>query len=181
MLMKKMILFLFLLFGITGCTNNHAEDPVREYLNKYRNHDKEVSSSIEELLRQEDLLKEQSELYELIMKKQYIDLEYQMKGETYHGNKAVITVDITVYDYQHSKEKAIEEREEKRDEYYLSDGTLLKDKFVNLQLKYMKEEKRRVKYTIDFDVTLHDKEWVLETPDYKVIEKIHGLYNYESS
>jgi len=170
-----------ILFFVSGCTNNHASDPVKEYLNKFRNHDKDVSNSLAELLRQENLTKEQNELYELIMKRQYVDLEYKIKEETYNGIKAIITVDITVYDYQYSKEKAIEEREANKDEYYLSDGTYLKDKFVNLQLKYMKEEMRRVKYTIDFDVTLHNKEWTLETPDYKVIEKIHGLYDYQKS
>ncbi len=176
--MKKLLFVFLCLFCLCGCTNNHASDPVKEYLDKYRNHDKEVSSSIHELLRQEDLLKEQSELYELIMKRQYVDLEYEIESETYHGNKATIQVLITVYDYQHSKELAKEEKDKEREKYYLEDGTFLKEKYVNLQLEYMKKEQRRIHYTLLFSVTLQDKEWVLERPDYKVIEKIHGLYDY---
>ncbi len=176
--MKKFCLLLGVLFFLTGCTNNKAIDPVVSYLEKFRNHDKEVMSALDELLRQEDLLEEQEDIYKLIMKRQYTDLEYSIKEEIYNGNKATILVDIMVYDYENSKQKARLERDEHLKDYTLSSGVVDKDKFMNLQLKYMKEEKKRVKYTLLLSVKWEQEEWVLEPPDYKVIEKIHGIYSY---
>lgn len=176
--MKKIIICLLFVFFLTGCTNNHATDPVKDYLNKYLNHDKEVLGALEELFRQENLEDEQQKLYDIIMKKQYTDLEYSIEEETYNGNKAIIKVLITVYDYQKSKQKALKEKNENVSMYTLPDGSLDFYKYMNLQLKYMKEEKSRVHYTVLFNVFLEDDEWFLETPDYKVIEKLHGLYNY---
>lgn len=178
--MKKIIIFfLICLLGVTGCTNNHAGYAVTEYLNKFKNHEKEVISSLDELLVEENLLKEQNELYKLIMKKQYVDLEYKIKDITYNGNKAVVKVLLEVYDYQNSKIEAKKIYEKNKTDYLDENGQINKEKYYNLQLKKMKEEKRRVKYTVEFNVNLHDKNWVLETPNREVIEKIHGLYNYE--
>jgi len=137
-----------------------------------------VTSSMEELLKQENLLDEQDELYRLIMKKQYVDLEYKIISETYNGDNARITVELTVYDYEHSRIEAEKERNEKKNEYLNSDGTWNKEKYVNLQLRYMKEETGRVKYTVNFYVNLKDEKWILENPEHEVIEKIHGLYCY---
>lgn len=167
--MKKIFLIFLLLLCTTGCVNNHAEDAVKEYLEKYKNHDQEIINSTKELLREENLTQEQNNIYELIMKKQYTELEYQIKEEFYNGRKAVVRVELTVYDYNHSKEKALEEKK----------NTETKNDYINLQLKNMKEETERVKYTVDFFVNLKEKNWVLETPNTEVLEKIHGLYNEE--
>jgi len=177
--MKKVIFLVIILFFISGCTPQSAVDPVCEYINKFRNHDSEVTSSIEELLRQENLLKEQDEMYRLIMKKQYVDLEYKVTKETYHGDRAIIEVELTVYDYEHSRIKSLEERNHHPEEFQLSDGSWDREKYVNLQLKYMKEETERVKYTVNFYVNLQDGTWVLENPEWEVLEKIHGLYRYQ--
>ena len=175
--MKKFFLFLICIFFLTGCSKQYAVTPVKEYLNKFRNHDVEVTSSLEELLRQEDLLKEQALLYELIMKKQYVDLEYEIKEETYNGDHAVIQVLVTVYDFSHSKNEALLEKNDKIDLYILEDGSFDKDSYINLQLKYMKNEKKRISYTVSFFVNFIHDEWVLETPDHVVLQKIHGLYD----
>ena len=166
--MKKIFLIIFMLMCATGCVNNHAEDAVKEYLEKYKNHDQEIINSTKELLREENLTEEQNNVYELIMKKQYTELDYKVKEEFYNGNKAVVRVELTVFDYNHSKEKAHEEKK----------NTENKNDYINLQLKNMKEETQRVKYTVDFFVNLKDENWVLETPNTEVLEKIHGLYHY---
>ena len=40
----------------------------------------------------------------------------------------------------------------------------------------MKSEDKRVSYTILFNVNFDGEKWVLENPDYTVIQKIHGIY-----
>lgn len=176
--MKKILILIFCLIFLTGCTNSKATDPVKEYMEKYRNNAPEIQSSIEELLRQANMLEEQDELYRIIMKKQYIDLEYKITKETYNGDKANIEVEITVYDYEHSRIEAEKYRQEKKQDYVKEDGTWDKERYVDLQLKYMQKEIKRVKYTVNFNVNLQNEKWVLEPPDSTIIKKIHGIYNY---
>lgn len=177
--MKKWIIFLGMcLLLLTGCVQNLARDPVTHYLELYRNHSDEVTSSLQTLIRDENLLAEQQDLYALIMKKQYVDLEYKVVNETYNGDQAIVTVLITVYDYQHSKDEARQEMNENLSAYTLSDGSIDQTKYKDLQLQKMKEEKNRVKYTIDFNVNLQNEKWELVSPDYTVLLKIHGIYDY---
>ena len=75
--MKKIILIILCLF-LCGCTNNEAKDAVKEYIYKFKNHDKEVMQSLEELIIHEDLTEQASNDYRLVMKKQYYDLEYKI-------------------------------------------------------------------------------------------------------
>ena len=42
----------------------------------------------------------------------------------------------------------------------------------------MQEETSRVKYTIFFSTYYENDEWHLEKPDYTVLQKIHGIYEY---
>ena len=177
--MKKWIIFIIMdLFLLTGCVQNSASDPVTHYLELYRNHSDEVTKSLQTLIRDENLLAEQQDLYELIMKKQYVDLEYKIVNEIYNGDQAIVTVLITVYDYQHSKDEARQEMNENLSEYTLFNGSIDKVKYKDLQLQKMMEEKKRVKYTIDFNVNLQNEEWELVSPDYTVLLKIHGIYDY---
>ena len=100
---------LFLIFLLSGCVSNDAKTPVKEYLNAYQNHSDKVTVSLNELIKNENLTKEQQDIYELIMKKQYVDLAYHIDNVTYDGNKAIVTATIEVYDYNQSIEEALKE------------------------------------------------------------------------
>ena len=157
---------LFLIFLLSGCVSNDAKTPVKEYLNAYQNHSDKVTVSLNELIKKENLTKEQQDIYELIMKKQYVDLAYHIDNVTYAGNKAVVTATIEVYDYNHSKEEAQKEYENNPELNY-----------KDLQLTYMKRENKRIKYTLSFSVYLDNDKWVIENPDYITLRKIHGVFN----
>lgn len=157
---------LFLIFLLSGCVSNDAKTPVKEYLNAYQNHSDKVTVSLNELIKNENLTKEQQDIYELIMKKQYVDLAYHIDNVTYAGNKAVVTATIEVYDYNHSKEEAQKEYENNPELNY-----------KDLQLTYMKRENKRIKYTLSFSVYLDNDKWVIENPDYITLRKIHGVFN----
>ncbi len=175
--MKKIILIILCLF-LCGCTNNEAKDAVKEYIYKFKNHDKEVMQSLEELIIHENLTEQASNDYRLVMKKQYYDLEYKIIEEIYNGNKATVIAEITVYDYKKSKQESKEYKETHQEEFLKEDNTLDEIKYKNLQLKYMQEETSRVKYTIFFSTYYENDEWHLEKPDYTVLQKIHGIYEY---
>ncbi len=157
---------LFLIFLLSGCVSNDAKTPVKEYLNAYQNHSDKVTVSLNELIKNENLTKEQQDIYELIMKKQYVDLAYHIDNVTYDGNKAIVTATIEVYDYNHSKKEALKEYENTPELNY-----------KDLQLTYMKRENKRIKYTLSFSVYLDNDKWVIENPDYITLQKIHGVFN----
>lgn len=177
--MKKIILVLICFILGCGCSTNKASDAAIEYINKYKNHNEEVMISLKDLIKNENITKEQSNIYTLIMKKQYDDLTYKVIEEIYNGNQATVKLEISVYDYVRSKEEAKTYMEEHKEEFYLSDNTFNEMKYQNLQLKYMEEETKRIKYTLEFEVLYTNDKWQLETPNYKIIQKIHGIYDYQ--
>lgn len=161
-----MKIFLFLsLFLFSGCVSNNAKTPVIDYLNAYQNHSKKVTSSLNELIQNENLNAKQQEIYALIMKKQYVDLKYHIDNVTYDGDKARVNATIEVYDYNNAVKKANEAYETNKEQSY-----------KDLQLDYMKKENKRIKYTLTFLVYLDNDTWKLENPNYITLQKIHGIF-----
>ncbi len=177
--MNKKWISLFIIFFLTGCVKNDATTPVRQYLQQFQNHEKPVLIALEELFKEEDLLNDQKEMYELIMKRQYVNLQYQIEEETYQGDNATIKVLIEVYDYHHSRKEAKKEMQEHIEDYLFENGEFDTIKYENLQLKKMNQENKRVKYTVNFNVSLQNETWTLQEPNYKIIEKIHGFSSDE--
>lgn len=166
--MRKIIIIIVSCFIFGGCIKTDARFEVESYLNKFKNHDEAVVSSLNDIL--DELDDEDKELYELVMKRQYTDLEYKIKEERYNADEAFITVLITVYDYEKSKNDALEE---------IGTEVVSAEERLHLILKKMDEEEKRINYTIDFKVFYQDDKWQLEKPSYEVLEKIHGIYDYE--
>lgn len=170
--MKK-ILLLFLVLILTGCQNITAKREVEVYLDKFKNHDPAVKASLDELLTLESITNEQKEMYRLIMKKQYTDLDYKVVKEHYNGDEATVEVLINVYDYNASKKRAIAYIKEHQSEFPSE------VEIMNRQLKEMQKEQSRVKYTLIFNLNYIDNTWRLQTPNTEILEKIHGIYVYE--
>ena len=166
--MRKIIIIIFSCFIFGGCIKTDARFEVESYLNKFKNHDEAVVSSLNDIL--DELDDEDEELYELVMKRQYTDLEYKIKEERYNADEAFITVLITVYDYEKSKNDALKE---------IGNEGVSAEERLHLILKKMDEEEKRINYTIDFKVFYQDDKWQLEKPSYEVLEKIHEIYDYE--
>ena len=171
--MKKIIfLIISCLFLFSGCVNQSCPQIVEDYLNKFKNHNEEVLKSLDILISYENLGKEEQDQYRIIMRRQYHDLQYKTVAEYYNGNEAKITEEIEVYDYLSSKRRAKEYFEEHRD-------TMTTLEYKKLQLDSMYQEKNRIKYTIEFELHYEDDTWKLVSPNYVVLQKIHGIYEYE--
>ena len=62
---------------------------------------------------------------------------------------------------------------------FLTDGEYDNNLYMEYKLEEMRNMNDTVSYNIVFHVTKTDGKWYVEQPDEEVLEKIHGVYNYE--
>ena len=178
--MKKLFLMLVSLFMVVGCScsNDKAADAVEKYLNDYKGLSDTVLKDIDDLVEGEDLTDKGKETYKEILKRQYRDLIYTIENEDYDGDTAKVTVKITVYDLYKAQKDASEYLSNHQDEF-LTDGEYDNNLYMEYKLEEMRNMNDTVSYNIVFHVTKTDGKWYVEQPDEEVLEKIHGVYNYE--
>ncbi len=180
--MKKIIAILLTFSLVVGCAcvKDTASDPVKEYLGKYNNHNPQVLTELNDLIK-EGLSEEQGNTYESIMKKQYKDLKYEIVEEKYDGDEAIVTVQISVYDLYKAQKEAEEYKNNHKEEFLSEDKSYDADKFLEYKLEQMKASDTRVDYTIEFNVIKKEGKWTLEKITTEDLEKIHGIYNYQNN
>ncbi|MDE5539046.1 MAG: hypothetical protein K2J20_00995 [Bacilli bacterium] len=178
--MKKLIIILSCLFLAVGCgcMNDKAADAVEKYLNDYKGLTDDVLSSVDELVSKENLNDTQRDTYKEVIKREYKDLMYTIENEDYDGDTAKVTVKITVYDLYKAQTNASTYLTEHQDEF-LTDGAYDANKYLDYKLEQMKNFNETVSYTIVIKTIKVDGKWQVEQPDNEVLEKIHGIYNYE--
>ncbi len=178
--MKKVILCMGL-FLLVGCSlSSTAKSPVEAYLKSYNNLDYEVLLDMEEVIEAEGLNEKNTILYRDILKKQYQDLSYEVISESYDGNEAIVKVKISVYDYFKVEKEALNILKESPDEFYNSNGVYDHDLYLEYKLNSLKKVTDKVTYTIEFKVDNSSDLWVLNEVSESTLEKIHGIFNYES-
>lgn len=181
-MMKKVLGIIGSILLVVGCScsNDLASDAVEEYLNNYKGLSDDVLAGIEELVANENLSDKASEIYKEVLKRQYRDLIYTIENEDYDGDTALVTVKITVYDLYKVSKEASEYLANNPDEF-LTDGEYDHDLYMEYKLEQMNTTTETVSYNIVFTVNKENGEWVVEQPSEEVLEKIHGVYNYEES
>ena len=179
--MKKILVVLLILFGLTGCGGNTAKGAVDNYMKKYRNLDSEVLVDLENLIATENLKNEQEEKYRDVLKKQYKDLSYEIVEEEYDEDVSYVTVKITVYDLYKAQSDASVYLSNNPEEFYDESGVYDVNRYIDYKLDKMKDMNDRIEYTIVFTVTKEDDKYIVEQPTNNDLEKIHGIYNYEIS
>ena len=168
--MKKIVsLFIFLLL-LVGCSlSNSPTSRVENLLNKYQTLDSDISSGINDVLKEENLNDSQKDRYRKVIEKQYKGLTYQIKDERIDGDTAIISTEIEVMDYK----KVIYET----NSYFQSIYDYSVEDYNNTKLDKLEKAKDKVKYTIDFEVK-KDKNgnWKLSSLSNEAIKKIQGMY-----
>ena len=180
--MKKILVMLISLVMVVGCScsNDKAADAVEEYLNEYKGLSNNVLEDIDELVSNENLTDKGSETYKEVLKRQYRDLIYTIENEDYDGDTAMVTVKITVYDLYKAQKNASIYLNSHQDEF-LTDGEYDNDLYMDYKLEEMRDMNDTISYNIVFNVTKTDGKWVVEQPSEEVLEKIHGVYNYDEA
>ena len=183
--MKKFkLLFLgFLVFLFTGCgceIKNDAGKAVQDYLNLYIKQDQMVLSQLDDYILGEELSETQKTTYRSILIKQYENMEYEILGEDYEGDNATVSAKITVYDLYRVQKDTEEYLANNHNEFIDETGNYDKTIYLDYKLDKMEKNTDLVDFTIDFYVIKSDNVWIVQQPSALVLEKIHGIYNYDN-
>ena len=180
--MKKISFLLVMILVLTGCNialNNTPTKRVEMFLANYQTLNEDVMDDLSDVVMDEDKFTDsQKEKYTSLMKRHYQALTYDIKDEKIDGDEAVVTTQITVYDYTKEKSKANVYKEEHLDEFK-TDGKYDESLFNDYLLDKLSRVNDTVTYTINF--TLHkgdDGNWKLDALTKEQEQKIHGIYLY---
>ncbi len=180
--MKKLlsvILAVLFIMSLSGCGDS-ATKAVENYLQEYNSLSDNVISDMMDVVTDEDINDDQKMVYQDIFKKQYQDLTYTIDKEEYDGDEATITVTIKVYDLYKAQKDASNYLKDHQDEFNDDDGEYDISKYIDYKLDQMKNMMDKVEYTIEFYVVKTSDGWVVSSLSDSDLEKIHGIYNYES-
>lgn len=180
--MKKIylvILSFMFIFLLVGCGTNTPKVKTEEFLSRYVSLNDDVVSSMETSISGEGLTTTNQTKYRDVLKRQYENLKYEVKNEKIDGDKATVTARITVYDLYKSEQSSLDYLNNNRTEFYTNE-VLNQDAYDTYRLDEMLKTIETVEYDIDIYLTKDNGTWVVQNPDNTTLEKIHGLYDYES-
>ena len=175
--MKKILIFLLFIFLVSGCgkNTNSPTSEVQKLFSNYNSLSSDVLIQLDSVMGSENLTDEQISKYKEVIKRQYEDLKYTINDEVISDDKAIVSVDIEVYDLNKVISDSDEYLKNNKDEFYVDDK-LDNNKFWDYKLDKMFEAKDRIKYTIDFSLTKLNNKWHLDELLETDRQKIHGLY-----
>ena len=179
MKLKKILAICLGIFILVGCTNtnNTPSKKVEDFLSKYQKLDDDVLTQLDLTLdNDQDMSDDQKKDYRALMEKQYQNLSYKITDEKEEDDTATVEAEIEVYDYQTSVTKSTEYFNSHKAELVTDtdkDGT---KKFIDYKIKEMKNVSDKTKYTMTFNLTKNNGEWILDDITDTDRQKLHGLY-----
>lgn len=170
--MKKLLIFLFLILFITGCSKpTSPKGEVQKLFLNYNALSSDLLIQLDSVMKTENLSERQKTKYKNILKKQYEDLKYKINDEIISEDKAIVNVEIEVYDLK----KAMDNVDKNKEDFY-ENNVFNNEKFWDYKLDKMENTKDRIKYTFDLSLTKIDDDWHLDQLLETDRQKIHGLY-----
>ena len=97
-------------------------------------------------------------------------------SEEYDNDKALITVNINVYDLSKAEEEATNYLSTHLKDFYDENNIFNNEKYINYKLNLMYNTNERIDYSIVFFLNKKKNNWILEQPTDSDLEKIHGIY-----
>jgi len=178
---KTLSAFFCLLMVLTLCgCGETATMAVDRFFARYNNLDEAVLQDMNRVIAYENINESMHDDYEQIIKKQYKNLTYQIENEVYDGDEAIITVKITVFDLYKVQRDASRYLANNADVFNNEEGIYDVSKYLEYKLDKMKNVTEKIDYTIDLYVLKTGNSWQVSSLSESDLEKIHGIYNYES-
>ena len=179
--MKKYIIVIALLMVVlTGCALSEVTptDAVRSYLDRYKNNETVVVNELNEYLSTEDMNDDVRDNYRKVYLRQYSNMKYEIKDETINGDKAVVTVQVTVFDYFKANNDSDAYYAANESEFILENGDIDVSKFVAYKINKLTETTDTVTYTMDINLVKVDGDWEVQPLSMDDLNKLHGVYEY---
>ena len=102
--MKKLLIFLFLLFIVSGCgSDNTPKKEVQKLFSNYNNLSSDLLIQLDSVMESENLTEEQIVKYKEVLKRQYEDLKYKIYDKEKLNN-------VKFWDYKLNKMLDVNER-----------------------------------------------------------------------
>ena len=178
--MKKFLLAIFIIL-LSACSLMQANTPkerVKELLDKYKNQDTNIIYELENVISSE-YTGDYKERYKELMLDQYKNMEYDITDEIIDGDTAIVTADVTVYNYGSIIDSANDYLRKHEEEFYKKDSEnkeIDKEKFMEYKLDLLENTSDRKTYTLEFTLTKENNEWKLDDLSNENISKLHGIY-----
>lgn len=179
----KVLLIIFSLLLLVGCScamENTPKAKVESYLKSYQNLDDDILAQLDQSSELSEYSDNQKTKYKDVLKKQYQDLKYVIKEEVINGDDATVTAEVTVYDLYKVQQNAALYQTNNPDNFLDTAGVYDKSLFLDYKLEQMKKVTDTVSYTISFTLTKADNKWKINDITNDMLQKIHGIYNYET-
>ncbi len=177
----KFLCVLLALIILTGCfANMSPSEKVENMMNRYIKNDQEIMNELDATLTEQKLTKAQMTRYKEIIKDEYSNIKYDIKDEKIDGDEAKVELQIEVKDLYKASKKAGDYLLDHTEEFY-TDDVYDETKFKDYKLKMMEEMTDTIKYTIFIELSNEDGIWTIHELDQETLEKIHGIYDYETA
>ena len=150
---------------LVGCTlGNTPTSKTEDLLSRYQLLDDSVNISYTSLTTDTNLSQDIIKTYEEAIEKQYRDLSYEVKEEVIDGDKAVVTIQIEVMNYNEAINK-----------YNKADYEVAE--YHKLVTEALDEFKDTVTYTLDITLTKDNADtWVVDPLTTENTSKLLGIY-----
>lgn len=181
--MRKKIKILFLVFSIivmVGCVGNFTpSERVEEMFNRYIKNDKDIMDELDAYIGKQNLSSDQKDKYKSIIKNEYATIKYSIKDEKINGDEAVVEVALEVKDLYKASKNSSDYLVDHASDFY-ENGVYDRGKFIDYKLDEMEKYGETVKYNVYINLVEKDGIWTIEQIDNETLEKIHGIYDYET-
>lgn len=165
---------------MVGCVGNFTpSERVEEMFNRYIKNDQKIMDELDVYIGKQNLSSDQKDKYKDIIKNEYATIKYVIKDEKINGDEAVVEVALEVKDLFKASKNAGEYLADHSSEFY-ENGVYDKGKFVDYKLEEMRKYGETVNYNVYIDLIKKDGIWTIEQIDNETLEKIHGIYDYET-
>ena len=146
--------------------SNTPTSKVEDLLSKYQRLDADISSSINNVLDEQNLTDMHKERYRKLLENQYKNMTYEIKEERIDGNNATVITEIEVLDYKN----AIGD--------LTFDSTIYtKESYDEEKLNRLENASSKVTYTMELTLTKDkDDNWHLNALTNEQIKKIQGMF-----
>ncbi len=176
--MKKLMGLFLMIISLFGCSlSNMPSNEVEKYLENLKNLSDAVIIDVDSRVSEEELTKENKEIYKKALLRQYENMKYNIKNESINGNDATVKVQITVYNYYKVNEMSNIYMNEHLNEFNDMNGFFSNDIYNTFRLGELLKATDTISYELVFNLKKDTNgNWVLENPNREMLEKINGLY-----